>query len=146
MCACESAENAGRDSLRLSQAGCVFGSPPSTARSSQRLVSGDSLALRPPWRSASWRLVRCECRLAASGVPCNTSCHSPAPLIFSWMLAHARHLVQVFNTARHHLAYLGGACRTPPNSNRSISCRFSFRSVALLVVNLRLLLAALFAP
>ena len=37
------------------------------------------------------------------------------------------------NSARHHPARLRGACRTPPNLRRSVSCRASPHSVTLLV-------------
>ena len=59
-------------SLRLARGGCAFGALPSRharrcARSAGIRSHGRSL------RSASWRLMRNECRVPAPSVPCNTS-------------------------------------------------------------------------
>ena len=71
-----------REALRSGMGGeGVFGSLPFMARSSVRLVSGDSHARVCPSGQTSCRLMRTECRFAIPGVPCNTfTAHPAAPL------------------------------------------------------------------
>ena len=56
-------------SLRMVRSGCVFGSPPYTATLVAAPHQWGFARIRHSLRSASWRLMRSECRLCRSGRP-----------------------------------------------------------------------------